>query len=320
MTTDEQNESASLRVRVTRQIWWPYLLMTLGVFFLATDVIVGRLAQGRDVPPLGLGFWRVMGPAILLTPIYGRELYVKRAIIWRHWKVLSVLGFCVAVLGGSAIYLGVSLTTAMNSGVVLTSQTAVMAVMGWLFFRDQINTRQGVGLAIAAAGVLVVVARGDIAILMGLEFQIGDLLVFAGVLGYSAYIVLLRITPVEISPFARLCAVLWFGTLFAAPLYVWEIFHVEPFPYTVDSVAMILWISIAVSIVAIGFMTIGTLAVGAYISSMFFYVRTIFIAGLAILVLGEAIALYHVAGVVLIFTGIYLMTARRHRLAAQPPG
>lgn len=311
MTTNEQTGRPPLRVRVAQQKWWPYLLMTLGVFFLATDVIVGRLAYGRDVPPLGLGFWRVMGPAILLTPIYGRELYVKRAVVARHWKILSILGFCMSVLGGSAIYLGVTLTTAMNGGVVMTSQTAVMAFMGWLFFRDQINTRQTIGLLIAAAGVLAVVSRGDVAILLGLQLQIGDLLVFAAVLGYSAYVVLLRVTPSELSPFARLCAVSWFGALFAAPLYVWEIFYVEPFPYTVASMAMIVWISVAVSILAVGFMTIGTLAVGSYISSMFFYVRTVFIAALAILVLGEDIALYHIAGVVLIFGGIYLMTARR---------
>ena len=311
MTTNEQTGRPPPRARLAQRKGWPYLLLTLGVFFLATDVIVGRLAHGRDVPPLGLGFWRVMGPAILLAPFYGRELYAKRAVVLRHWKILSILGFCMSVLGGSAIYLGVTLTTAMNGGVVMTSQTAVMAFMGWLFFRDRINARQTIGLAIAAAGVLAVVARGDAAILLGLQLQIGDLLVFAAVLGYSAYIVLLRVTPSELSPYARLCAVSWFGALFAAPLYVWEIFYVEPFPYTLASVTMILWISFAVSILAVGFMTIGTLAVGSYVSSMFFYVRTVFIAALAILVLGEDIALYHIAGVALIFAGIYLMTARR---------
>jgi drug/metabolite transporter (DMT)-like permease len=205
------------------------------------------------------------------------------------------------------------MTTAMNGGVVMTSQTAVMAFMGWLFFRDQIVTRQGIGLLIAAAGVLVVVARGDAAILLGMRPHFGDLLVFAAVVGYSAYVVLLRLTPSDLSPFARLCAVSWFGAAFAAPLYVWEILYVEPFPYTLDSVAMILWISVAVSVLAVGFMTIGTLAVGSYVSSMFFYVRTVFIAALAILVLGESVALYHVTGVILIFAGIYLMTGRRQR-------
>ncbi len=61
---------------VTQRTWWPYLLMTLGVFFLASDVIVGRLAGGRDVPPLGLGFWRAMGPAI--------EKYVRDALVQKH--------------------------------------------------------------------------------------------------------------------------------------------------------------------------------------------------------------------------------------------
>lgn len=319
MTANEQSGRSSLRALLARQRWWPYSLLTLSVFFLATDVTIGRFAEGNDVPPLGLGFWRVMGPAILLTPFYGRELIAKRAIVARHWKILSVLGLSMSVFGGSALYLGLSQTTAMNAGVVSTAQAAMMVFMGWLFFRDQINLRQGLGLVIAAVGVLAVVARGEFAILLGLQLQPGDLLVFVAVVGFSAYIVLLRLTPPDLSPFAIVCAVSWAGAFFAGPLYLWEIFYVAPFPYTATSVAMIVWISIFVSVLAVGFMTIGTLAVGSYISSMFNYVRTIFIAALAIVVLGESIALYHVAGVIVIFAGVYLMTARRRHASVQPP-
>lgn len=304
---------------LTRQKWWPYLLLTSSVFFLATDVTIGRLAEGHDVPPLGLGFWRVMGPAILLTPFYGRELFVKRAVVARHWKIIATLSLCMSVFGATALYLGLSLTTAMNGGVVLTSQSVTTIFIGWLFFRDQINMRQAIGMVIAAVGVLVVIARGDVAILSGLQLQPGDLLVFVAVLGFSAYIVLLRVTPLDFSPFALLCAVSWLGALFNAPLYVWEIYNLAPFPFTPASVAMILWISIFVSILALGFLTIGTLAVGSYMSSIFNYVRTVFIALLAVFVLGENVALYHVARVILIFTGIYLMTACRDGAAAQPP-
>ena len=313
MTANQQSGRSSWRTLLARQRWWPYLLLTLSVFFLATDVTIGRFAEGNDVPPLGLGFWRVMGPAILLTPFFGRELLAKRAVVARHWKILAILGLSMSVFGGSALYLGLSQTTAMNAGVVTAAQAAVMVLMGWLFFRDRINLRQGFGLAIAAAGVIAVVARGDVAVLLDLQLQPGDLLLFVAVVGFSAYIVLLRLTPPELSPFAILCAVSWFGALFAGPLYLWEIFYVAPFPYTAISMAMIVWISIFVSVLAVGLMTIGTLAVGSYISSMFNYVRTVFIAALAVVVLGESVALYHIAGVILIFAGIYLMTARRRR-------
>jgi drug/metabolite transporter (DMT)-like permease len=293
--------------------WWPYFLLTLGVFFLATDVIVGRLADARAVPPFGLGFWRVMGPALLLTPFYGRELYAKRATVRRHWPILAVLGFCISALGGSAIYLGLSLTSAVNAGIVLASQSAVMALLGWAIFRDRIAGRQALGLAIAAAGVLAVVARGDIGVLLALQPRAGDLLVLAGVVGYAAYIVLVRVTPADLSPYARLCVVSWFGALFAAPLYAWEAVWATPFAYTAASLAMIAWISVVVTIVAIGCLTVGALRVGAYASSQFFYVRTVFVAALAILVLGETVAPYHIAGLLLICAGIWLMQARRRR-------
>ena len=311
MPADEPSGRKTSAAQRAGPRWRPYLLLTLSVFFLATDVTVGRLAHSSDIPPLGLGFWRVMGPALVLTPFYGRELWAKRAIVMRSWKIIALLGLCMSVFGGSAMYLGLSQTTAMNGGVVTTSQAAIMVFMGWLFFRDRINWRQAWGLAIAALGVFVVVARGDLAALLGLQLQLGDLLVFVAMVGFSAYIVLLRITPPELSPFAILCAVSWSGALFALPTYAWEILFVAPFPYTAESIAMIVWIAVFVSVVAVGFMTIGTLAVGSYIASTFNYVRTIFIAALAIVVLGESIALYHVGGVVLIIAGIFLMTGRR---------
>jgi drug/metabolite transporter (DMT)-like permease len=90
-------------------------------------VIIGKIADRHQIAPFGLGFWRVLGPAILLTPFYYQEIYIKRHIVIENWKILSILGLCISVLGGSALYLGVSLTTAINSGVVMTSQTAVMA-------------------------------------------------------------------------------------------------------------------------------------------------------------------------------------------------
>jgi drug/metabolite transporter (DMT)-like permease len=302
-----------MHLKMLQQNYIPYLLMLLGVFFLATDVIIGKIADRHQIAPFGLGFWRVLGPAILLTPFYYQEIYIKRHIVIENWKILSILGLCISVLGGSALYLGVSLTTAINSGVVMTSQTAVMALLGWLFFRDQISITQTIGILIAALGVLEVVGRGNFSFLLGLQIQIGDFLVFAAVIGYSSYVVLLRASPSQLSPFARLCVVCWIGSILAAPLYVWEIFYSVPFAYTLTSLAMVLWISIIVSILALGFMTIGTLAVGSYIAGMFFYLRTVFIVGLAIIILGESIAMYHIVGVILIFTGIYMMSASRQK-------
>jgi hypothetical protein len=60
MTANEQSGRTSWRALLARQRSWPYLLMTLGVFFLATDVIVGRLAEGRD-PPWDWGFGALWG-------------------------------------------------------------------------------------------------------------------------------------------------------------------------------------------------------------------------------------------------------------------
>ncbi len=318
--TDTNGGKPALRTVLEEQRWWPYLLLGLGAFFLASDVIVGRSAGLLGLPPLGLGFWRVAGPALLLTPFFATEIYAKRALILRHWYVFALLGLSVSLFGGVSLYLGLSRSTALNAGVVSTAQAALTVFWGWALFRDRITPRQGVGLAVAAAGVLMVVARGDLGALLALRFNLGDLLIFVAITGFAVYAVVLRLTPRGLSLLAMLCVINWFGALFSAPLYAWEIRNATPFPYTPTSLAMIVWLSLFVSIVAIGCLTKGALMLGSYVAGVFNYVRTLFIALLAIAVLGERVATYHLVGVALICAGIYLMTVVRRRGATRSSG
>lgn len=304
---------------LTRAPWWPYLLLTAGMFLFASDVIAGRLAAGLDVPPFGLSFWRTLGGALVLTPFVAREIWLMRHVLLARWKFFCALGLSISIFGSAAIYAGLARTTALNGGVVTTSQTALTVFLGWVLFRDRISPRQGVGLVVAALGVLAIVCGGDIDALLALRPNVGDLLVFVGVSGYAFYVVVLRRAPAGVSVFGMLCVTSWLGAAFNLPVYLWGEMHGRPMVYSGEVIAMIVWISVFVSVGAIGCLTAGAIRVGAYVAGIFNYVRTLFVAGLAIVVLGEAVALYQVAGVALIVAGIALMMGRRRAPAAAAP-
>jgi drug/metabolite transporter (DMT)-like permease len=308
------------RTSLTGAPWWPYAVLTFGMFLFASDVIVGRLAAETQVPPLGLAFWRTAGAALVLAPFVAREVFVQRRLLWQHRKVLVLLGLSISVFGGSAVYSGLAQTTALNGGVVTTAQAAIMALLGWLLYGDRVTGRQAAGLVVAAFGVLAIVCRGDIDALLNFTPHAGDLLVLLGVTGYAFYIVNLRRAP-PVSVYALLCVTAGIGTLFNAVLYAAEAASGSPLIYTPETVAMIVWISLFVSIGAIGCMTAGALRLGSQIAAGFNYVRTLFTLALAVLLLGETISPYQVAGAALIVVGVVLMTLRqRRRVAVDPVG
>lgn len=289
---------------------WPHFLLTGAMFLFASDVIVGRLAADLDIPPLGLAFWRTAGAAIILTPFVGRELLLQRHELWRCRGVLVVIALTISIFGCAAVYSGLAHTTALNGGVVSTAQAAITVLLGWLLFRDKIGWRAAAGLVVAAVGVLVILCRGDVGTLAAFKPQIGDLLMLVGVSGYALYVVILRRAP-KVSVFALLCITSWLGAIFNAPLYAWEAMTDRAFAYTAETLAVIIWISFFVSLGAIGGISAGAMRVGAQVTGAYSYVRTLFVAALAVIVLGEAIAPFHIVGAALIIAGVLLVSLRR---------
>ncbi|MBM3559200.1 MAG: DMT family transporter [Alphaproteobacteria bacterium] len=276
----------------------PYAVLTAAAFLLASDVVVGRLAEGT-APPLVLDFFRCAGAAVLLLPFVGRELLSQRFVIaaaWRHFALVDLFG---SIVGAGALYTGLAMTTALNGGIVTTTQSALTVMIAWLAFGERIGRGELAGLVVAAAGVLYVVVGGDSARLAAFQPHVGDLFVLVGVAGFAAYVVWLRRLPAGMSSMAALCVIMWWGSAFLAPAVVAEMLAGRVFVASAKTVGLALWSSIAVGIFAVGCLTAGTRMVGSYQAGAFNYLRTVFSLGLAIALLGERPQLYHGVGLVL---------------------
>lgn len=295
----------------------PYAVLTAAAFLLASDVIVGRLADGTT-PPLALAFFRCIGAAVLLLPFIGGELIAQRRVIAAAWRHFALVGLFGSIIGAGALYTGLGMTTALNGGIVTTTQSALTVVIAWAAFGERIGRGEILGLAIAAAGVVYVMVGGDLARLVAFEPHIGDLFVFVGVAGFAAYVVYLRRLPRGLSPMATLCILMWWGSAFLVPAVIAERMSGLVFEPTVETVGLALWSSIGVGIFAVGCLTAGTRMVGSYQAGAFNYLRTVFSLGMAVALLGERPQLYHGVGLVLVLAGLWLMLRRRRAVSPVP--
>jgi drug/metabolite transporter (DMT)-like permease len=106
------------------------------------------------------------------------------------------------------------------------------------------------------------------------------------------------------------------GLVVAAPFYIAETIFYRPVPVTPETIAAMLWVGVAVTVLAVGLTNTAVRIIGANKASMGNYLRAGFTAILAILVLGEQFQTFHAVGLVLVIGGVFLMTRSHRRKAA----
>lgn len=285
----------------------PYLMIILGALIIASNHVLARYLEG-SIPPMGLVFWRMLTGAIFLLPFTAHGLLINRALILKNWLLFLIMGALFVPLGNGLIYVAYLYTTAINGGLVSASQPAITVLLTWLLFQELINWKQSFGILIAAIGVFFIITKGEPSAILRMEFNIGDFIMLAAVVFGALYNVLIRKVPEQILVSQLLVIVLFSGSLITFPFYVFETMYFYPVPFNFFTIVSILWVGIAVTALAVGMISFSIRRIGANKASVSNYMRALFTALLAVVILDEAFEIFHLIALVLVIGGVYLMT------------
>jgi drug/metabolite transporter (DMT)-like permease len=288
----------------------PYAMIVIAALIIASNHVLARYIGGV-IPPMGMVFWRSVVSGLFLLPFAVTGLITHRQLIAKHWKLFVLMGLLFVPLGNGLIYTAYTFTTAINGGVVSASQPAMTVILVWLLFRETITWKQGIGILIAGLGVLAIITRGDPLAVLRMDFNIGDLIMLVAIAFAALYNVLLRNIPDEIKVPELMFVVMVTGSLSVLPIYVLETIYIQLVPLTWLSIASFLWVGIAVTAIAVGLMNAAIRRIGANKASMSNYMRALFTALLAVVLLGEEFQTFHLVAMVLVIGGVYLMTLGR---------
>jgi drug/metabolite transporter (DMT)-like permease len=315
----ERQSTSSAEAPLARRLAaaWPYLLLTFGAFAFASNQVLGRALEGV-IPPIGLSFWRWLVAALLLYPFVHRPLRADLPRLRGEGWRMAVIAFVLIISGNTTIYVALQYTTAVNAGVVSSSQPALVLLMSWWMLGERFTRTKVLGVAIALSGVLAIIARGDVGVILGLDLNRGDLWIVVSTVSLGLYSVLLRYWPQRLHPLVLVFCVQVIGVVMLVPFYVWETLSGKPMHLDWVTVGMVLWTAVAVANLGMIAWNAGVMAIGATAASTFIYVRMLFITAAALLLLGEVLEGYHVYGVVTIVCGIALVTRRPAPVRPQP--
>ena len=286
-----------------------YPLLTVTALCWAGNSIVGRAARDL-VPPAALSFWRWSFALALLLPLALPHLKRDWPVLRANWQIVALLGALAIGSSNILLYTGLQSTTALNSMLIQSALPALVLVVGALVMGDRTTPRQIAGVLISLTGVLAIIARGDAAMLWGLQLNIGDAIIGGAVLLWALYSVLLRRRP-AVHPLSFLAASMAVGIAVIAPLYAHELWSGRLIVPATGIALAIAYVSIFPSFLAYLFFNRGVELIGSAATGQYMNVMPLMGAGLAMLFLGEKLHLFHVAGLALIVAGI-LVAGRPH--------
>lgn len=141
-----------------------------------------------DLPPFILALLRCgLGALFLVILLLRRGVGDVRTLSLEDMRDFAILGFSGILISTAFTYLAIYLTTASNA-VILQACTPVMVAVGArLYLGERLSRLQWLGVVCSAAGVLLVVTRGEWATLRLENLHVGDFVVLFALTGWSAY-------------------------------------------------------------------------------------------------------------------------------------
>lgn len=287
----------------------PYLALVFTMFFWAATTIVVRYLRD-DIPPMGLSFWRNTVAFLVLLPFTIAPLRREWHLIRDNWKIFALLAFLLWVGGNSLLFLSLQYTIAINAAVINSIEPLFIVLFAWLLFRDPFTWRQGTGLAVSLAGVLVLIAAGSLDRLLSLDFNKGDLIVTVAYVAWGLYAALLRKVPRGMDHRVIALALLGMGSIYLLPIYLVETAISRPVPATLLTLVAVLAIAIFASAIPMILWNFAIMRLGPGRAGQYLHLIPAFTVVMAIVFLDEALAGYHFVGIALIAGGIFVAARR----------
>lgn len=284
-------------------------MLTATMACLALNHVVGRGVH-EVAPPVGLSFWRWTVAAILVLVLVRPKLGAKLHLYRQHGWLFLALG--ALMVGSTTLFVWtLQFTQAMNVSLINALQPTMTVALTFALLSQRLTPLQVIGIVIGFIGVLAMVSQGSWQVFASLDFNRGDIVALAAVLGLSGYAICLRWLPAGLNPLEALFGIIVAGCIVILPVYLLETAFSRPFPLTPATAAAVLAMGTIGSVAGNLMWNIGNQVLGPNKASIFINLIPVFGVAMAIAFLGETLHLYHVAGFTMICAGVWCVLARR---------
>ena len=280
----------------------PITLLLLTTLIWAGHGVVGRMAVGQIGPmTLTFGRWALaIGPiAFAARGALRRDLEIMRG----RWLFVAAMGALGYTAFNALFYVAAHRTGAINLSIIQGAIPALVLIGARFVFGERVSAPQALGAFATMLGVAAIASQGDWSRLAGLAFNSGDLMMLIASVFYAGYTIGLRDRP-RVSGLGLLAGMALAAFLTSLPLFLWEVASGDFVWPTGKGLLLLLYAALGPAFLSQILYMRGVELIGPGRAGVFVNLVPAFGALMAVVLLGEPFAAYHVVALVLVVGGI----------------
>lgn len=286
-----------------------YGILTLTAFFWGGNAIAGKLAVGH-ISPMLLTMIRWVLAFAIIAIIGWKQTRDEWPEIRKHLPLLCAYGIFGFTCFNITLYTALQFTSAINSTIEQAAMPIIIMAANFILFQTRVFAIQIVGFGLTLLGVAITVTEGDLPRLIHLDLNRGDAIMMLAVLLYGGYTVALRYKPAL--HWKSLLVVMSFAALLTSiPFALWEYSAGNTIAPTTQGWLVSAYAAIFPAVLAQAFFIYGVTSIGPNRAGIFLNIVPIAGALLSVLILGEQLQIFHIAGLILVLGGIALAEKKK---------
>lgn len=284
-------------------------MLLANIIFGLNIPIAGRLMP-EVIHPFALTFFRLIGGVILF---WSASIFIKREKVARRDLFLLFFAAMLAIIVNQfPFFLGLSLTSTIDSSIVVTTLPIVTMVLAAIILKEPITQLKAIGVLVGASGALILVFQGtwDFS---GEGNMIGNLIISIGVISFALYLTLFKSLVARYHPITIMKWMFLYASIVGLPLSYKYLTNID---YTV--ISTISWVSIGYVVVMATFFGYLLIPIGQNLLrpttlSMYNYVQPVMATIFAVVIGVDTFGFLQGLAAMLVFTGVYFVTQSKSR-------
>lgn len=284
-----------------------FALFMVQLLYGLNYTIAKLVMNGNFIKPFGFVLLRVTGATFLfwLVSLVVPQEKIERKDFFKLF-IAALFGVVINML---FFFKGLEFTSPIHASAIMTITPIIILVLSAYVLGEKITSLKIAGVVIGLIGALILTIYGKSA-RAGDNVPLGNLLIFLNAISYSVYVILIKKLTAKYHPFAFIKWLFLFGLIILIPFGYNELTEVQWETFTPNITYSVLFVIIGATF---GTYLLNPLALNKLKAStvgIFIYLQPA-IAGLFALYIGaDFIDLLKISAMVLIFTGVYLVTKK----------
>ncbi|MBM1104921.1 DMT family transporter [Aurantibacter crassamenti] len=286
---------------------------------IAATIIYGlnhTIAKGvmpNHVQPFGFIIFRVGGAALLfwLISIFGPKEQIDRKDYWRM-ILCAVLGMGLNML---VFFKGLSLSTPINSAVLITITPIIVLILSAIFIKEKISRRKILGITIGLIGALGLVFFSTESRHDAPNIPLGNFFILMNSVFYGSYLIAVKPLLAKYHPFTFMKWLFTLGIVICLPFGYQEFTEIDFVNLPSEAIWSIVYVVLGTTFCTYLFNIFALTQLRASTLSAFVYVQPLIGILFATLTGRDSLTTLKIMAASMVLLGVYL--ASRKPLSAQ---